>query len=1165
MVTRVAGFSLMVVAVVVAVWFGFLPRPLLANGADVGVTAILSPTSNGRAGTALALTAAETVAVRVDNFGSIPQSNIPIFYKLNGQTIVSTTITGPITAGASLVYTFTVGADLAAVGSYQLAAGTALPGDMVSGNDSLTATVKQLANPAVLLPFHEGFENSGPIVLTATTVGLTGAEMVDFANTDPHGRLRTQAGPGFYHTGTHAATLDRAAWNGDQINFLTLTLNLSNYDVASQAVVLDFSFMHHDEEHQANDRVWVRGSDSDPWLEIVNLNELQGPAGLYNQVSGVHISNLLAAGGQNFSSSFQLRFGQEDNFPASSLLADDGFTFDDIVLRELPEIDAGAGGLLLPSRGACGDSSQPVRVSVANYGRNPLAQIPVTVAVSGGASANLSGQAAGPIDYQETAPADLGTIDTYAGGTFTFTISTAQAGDTASGNDTVTVPLAINPIPIATIAPEAVCHGQSTTLRVMPEPGVSYLWYTSAGGGEPVAAGASWTTPALLAPTTYYLEREVLPATQVGETEDPTATGSGIASAGLDNGLVFDVHSPAILDAVHVYPDAAGQVTVRLLDANNQLLDRRTITVTTPGLKTPLPLGFNLPVGSGYRLDAVGSADVGIYRSFRLNTPYPYPYRSPLLEIVRPIKGSMSSAQYFYYFFYDWQVSSAVCTGPRTPVEIAIMPTNVHTTVTSSADSGPGSLRHALENICDNSTIDFAPDLADQTITLTAGPLSVSRLITITNPLAPNLTISGNHSSTIFHVQSSGQLSLDNLTLAHGAATDQHGGAIYNDGGRVNISQATLSDNAAPSYGGGIYNANTGTVNILQTALLHNQAAAGGAIYNLSGLVNVGNSTLSGNAALADGGAIYQNQGALNLSQVTVYANTADQDGLNGGNGGGLFNQNGMTTVAGSIVAGNVDGGADEVQPDLSGDFYSQGYNVVGNHQGVGSGGTGFFDGVNGDQVGNTVDPLDPGLNPLSGWPAYHSLQPDSPARNAGNPAGCRYLSHGDNPLFAAEQLIGVDQRGLPRPQETACDVGAIETQSIQLAVLKTAQLTDSLPWHGVITYSLALTNHSVLVAAGTVLTDTLPDNLAFAAWLNQPAGAQVVANQLLWTGAVEANQTLIFTYLASHTGQYGEVFTNVVEVWHPVGGRSSSSVRVGVEAAQPSFDHQLYLPIIRR
>ena len=71
----------------------------------------------------------------------------------------------------------------------------------------------------------------------------------------------------------------------------------------------------------------------------------------------------------------------------------------------------------------------------------------------------------------------------------------------------------------------------------------------------------------------------------------------------------------------------------------------------------------------------------------------------------------------------------------------------------------------------------------------------------------------------------------------------------------------------------------------------------------------------------------------------------------------------------------------------MSGAFTSQGHNLIGD----GTGGTGFTNGVNGDIVGTSVNPIDPKLGPLKnngGRTKTHALLAGSPAIDAGDNAG---------------------------------------------------------------------------------------------------------------------------------------------------------------------------------
>ncbi|MBK7381800.1 MAG: T9SS type A sorting domain-containing protein [Flavobacteriales bacterium] len=106
-------------------------------GIDVGVTAITSPSTGS------GLTATESVIVTIKNFGSATQTSVPVFYTVNGGTPVLGTYTGSIAPGASANYTFTTTANLSALGTYGLVAGTEAVNDGDPSNDDFT---KQVTN-----------------------------------------------------------------------------------------------------------------------------------------------------------------------------------------------------------------------------------------------------------------------------------------------------------------------------------------------------------------------------------------------------------------------------------------------------------------------------------------------------------------------------------------------------------------------------------------------------------------------------------------------------------------------------------------------------------------------------------------------------------------------------------------------------------------------------------------------------------------------------------------------------------------------------------------------------------------------------------------------------------------------------------------------------------
>lgn len=109
---------------------------------DVGAISLVSPISGG------GLSSTEMVTIIIRNYGGFPQSNIPVFYTLDGGTPVNETYTGTIEVGESAEYTFIVTADLSEFATYTFEIGTALAIDEDTNNDVITRTVEhRLCSP----------------------------------------------------------------------------------------------------------------------------------------------------------------------------------------------------------------------------------------------------------------------------------------------------------------------------------------------------------------------------------------------------------------------------------------------------------------------------------------------------------------------------------------------------------------------------------------------------------------------------------------------------------------------------------------------------------------------------------------------------------------------------------------------------------------------------------------------------------------------------------------------------------------------------------------------------------------------------------------------------------------------------------------------------------
>ena len=233
----------------------------------------------------------------------------------------------------------------------------------------------------------------------------------------------------------------------------------------------------------------------------------------------------------------------------------------------------------------------------------------------------------------------------------------------------------------------------------------------------------------------------------------------------------------------------------------------------------------------------------------------------------------------------------------------------------------------------------------------------------------------------------SGTVELRGLTVRGGEGGF---GAGIRNATTLTIADSAVVDNEGAD-GAGIRS--SGTLTVFRSLLARNLAGGdGGAIVNVSGSVDITNTTLSGNGG-ENGAALYDASTgpASSIAYSTIAGNSSP--------GSVLYDVDGANvTVRDSIVANPAPGCT---SPSL---FVSGGNNI---EDGTSCGFTGPTDRQN-------TDPRLDGLANNGGPTDTHALLAGSPAFDA-SPAG--------------RSCPATDQRGLPRPIFAACDIGAFERQ----------------------------------------------------------------------------------------------------------------------------------------
>jgi predicted outer membrane repeat protein len=265
-----------------------------------------------------------------------------------------------------------------------------------------------------------------------------------------------------------------------------------------------------------------------------------------------------------------------------------------------------------------------------------------------------------------------------------------------------------------------------------------------------------------------------------------------------------------------------------------------------------------------------------------------------------------------------------------------------------------------------------------------------------------NCTVSGNSTPGSIGGIGASTAILTGCTVKGNVAGGNAGGIFV--GSAVTLTNSTISGNVAGVGGGGIFAVVAATLN--RSTVSANIAGADGGGINAD-TATLTNTTVSGNSATGNGGGLFADTATL-LNDTIAENNAHDGGGIFHNPGGGFFLRN-------TIVALNLtDFGVSNV--DVSGVFSSQGHNFIGD----GTGGTGLNDGVNGDIVGTSDNPIDPKLGPLQ--------NNGGPTKTMALLAGSRAIDHGDNNAAPAS-----DQRGFARKKDgnfdgvAVVDIGAFE------------------------------------------------------------------------------------------------------------------------------------------
>lgn len=323
----------------------------------------------------------------------------------------------------------------------------------------------------------------------------------------------------------------------------------------------------------------------------------------------------------------------------------------------------------------------------------------------------------------------------------------------------------------------------------------------------------------------------------------------------------------------------------------------------------------------------------------------------------------------------------------------------------------------------------------DSIISIAAGvyheQLILTKNVTLTGAGSEQTILDGDSSRLVLEVRKGVVAVVNGVTIRKGYNVNFGVGGVLN-AGTLTLNASVITKNSGYSVGfgnGGILN--TGNLTLLRSTVSKNSGFNGGGIYN-SGVLGCFYSTISNNSAVI-GHAIFNDNGNATLANCTINEPNGNAVASNGVHAGVLF-QNSI------IVGHSSDKYALACVKSDSGTFLSLGYNLSSD---ASCQLTATMDQPNSSRI--FLGPLQinaPGSTPT------HALLTGSAALDAGT---------------CGNTTAEADQRGVARPQNNLCDIGAYE-QRPPVAV------ADS--------FRMATGNTLTVAAPGLLSNDLSPERL---------------------------------------------------------------------------------------
>ncbi len=403
---------------------------------DLMIDRVISP-STGRVNTSTELSATTNIRVTIYNLDDAVCDSAKLHYRVDGGTWMSQTFTDPFPAKGKKTITIS-GLDFSAVADYVLDIAIEHLGntDPVNKNDSATIYFSQLPNNVITLEHVNAFDGFAPFTITKDTIGIGENRRWDFVNLTKGGRLRNYVLDNVLISGTRSISMDAIANDGEKRNSFMGTFNLSNYNANTDELRLEFDYIvHGTPKQQTGNSVMVRGADDKLLQELYQFKTDASSVGRVLNSGSLSVSDVMLANNDNYTSSSQIMFSQNDTSVIARRNFGNGVTIDDVRIYtvkndiQLISVDAPASSLC----GVTGPS--PLTITIRNGVSQTLNNVQLNYRLDGNAiiSEQLS-SIAGKQTMQYTFNQN---IDITQSGSHKLDVWLVANGDTYRKNDSI--------------------------------------------------------------------------------------------------------------------------------------------------------------------------------------------------------------------------------------------------------------------------------------------------------------------------------------------------------------------------------------------------------------------------------------------------------------------------------------------------------------------------------------------------------------------------------------------------------------------------------------------------------------------------------------------------------------------------------------------------------